>query len=296
MDILTGLNRAMDYIEANICNDVDIESAAETTPYSAYHLQKIFSYLTDISLAEYIRRRKMTLAALELQSSKVKVTDLALKYGYDSMDSFSRAFSRLHGVSPSMARNGGTALKVFPKLFFQISIKGGNSMEFQIKEMEAFRVVGLKRRFYHDEQKNKSSISGFWEELRQNGKLLEILKHCNDKFLASKSEEEAVGVCTNGDSDGLDYFIATSTDLEQAPDGLEIFTFPKNTYAVFHFTGELHKTMPNAEKMIFSEWMPSSGYDPVEGADLEVYSKLPHDSPDFEFWCYVPVKKSCLQT
>ena len=90
MDILTGLNRAMDYIETNICNDVDIKSAARTTPYSAYHLQKIFGYLADMSLVEYIRRRKMTLAALELQSSPVKVTDLAFQYGYDNLDSFSR--------------------------------------------------------------------------------------------------------------------------------------------------------------------------------------------------------------
>jgi AraC family transcriptional regulator len=289
MDILTGLNRAMDYIEENICNDADIESAAKTTPYSAYHLQKIFSYLADVSLAEYIRRRKMTLAAMELQSSQIRVTDAALKYGYDSVDSFSRAFSRLHGISPSAAKTGEASLKVYPKLFFQISIKGGKSMDFQIKELEEFRVVGLKRRFFHDEQQNKNSIPDFWEELRQNGKLAEILKFYDGRF--EEALEEAVGVCTNGDKTGLDYYIATSTALTQAPDGLELFTFPKNTYAVFHFTGPLHTTMPTAEKMIFGEWMPSSGYEPVDGPDLEVYSKLPHDSPNFNFKCYVPVKK-----
>jgi len=104
----------MDYIEANICEDIDIASVARVTPYSAYHLQKIFAYLTDISLAEYIRRRKMTLAALELQSSAVKVIDLAVKYGYDSADSFSRTFSRLHGAPPTAARSGTASLKVYP--------------------------------------------------------------------------------------------------------------------------------------------------------------------------------------
>jgi len=275
----------MDYIEENICNDVDAESVARVTPYSAYHLQKIFGYLADISLAEYMRRRKMTLAALELQNSKIKVTDAAYKYGYDSLDSFSRAFSRFHGVTPTAAKAKGTLLRVYPQLFFQISIKGGSTMNYQIMELEAFRVVGLKRRFYFDEERSPKGIPEFWTELRQNGKISEILKFSDGKF------EEAVGVCTNGNKEGLDYMIATTTALKQAPEGLEIFDFPKNTYAVFNFKGPLHQTMPTAEKMIFGEWMPSSGYDPVDGADLEVYSKLPQDSPDYEFWCYVPIKK-----
>lgn len=278
----------MEYIEKNINNDLDIEEAARVTPYSAYHLQKIFTYLSGVSLVEYIRRRKMTLAAMELQSNGTKIIDLALKYGYDNADSFSRAFSKLHGVSPSIARIGKTPLKVFPKLFFQISIKGDIEMDFQIVELEALRIVGLRKRFYHDEQRNTQTISEFRNELRQNGTLSEILKFNNGKF------EDEVGVCANGDGEGLDYFVATTTSLEQAPLGLEIFDFPKNTYAVFHFTGSLYKTMPAVEKMIFSEWMPSSGYTPVDGADFEVYSKLPIDSSDYEFWSYVPVKKNIL--
>ena len=150
-------------------------------------------------------------------------------------------------------------------------------MDYKIIEMEAFRIVGIKRRFCFDYDRNPQGIPEFWTELRQNGKLAEIMRYSDGRF------EEAVGVCTNGDSMGLDYFVATTTQLEQAPEGLELFYFPKNTYAVFHFTGPLCETMPSAEKLIFSEWMPSSGYDPVDGADLEIYSKLPHDSPNFEF-------------
>ena len=283
MDILTGLTRAMDYIEANICNDLDIEAIARVTPYSAYHLQKIFGYLADMSLAEYIRRRKMTLAAQELQNSKI--TDLAYKYGYDSLDSFSRAFARLHGVTPSAAKAGGVPLKVFPRLYFQISIKGDVEMDCKIVQMDAFNVVGVKRRFYFDEQRNPQGIQEFWAEVKGTDKGAEILKHSNGKF------DSLVGVCTNGDSEGLDYFLATTTKLQQAPAGLELLAFPANTYAVFHFKGPMSETMPNAEKMIFAEWMPGSGYDPVDGADLEVYSQLPIDSPDYEFWSYVPVKK-----
>ena len=285
MDILTGLNRTMDYIEENINNDVSADAAAGVTNYSAYHLQKLFAYLTDISLSEYVRRRKMTLAALELQNSDIKVIDLALKFGYDSADSFTRAFSRLHGVSPSQARKQGVSLRLYPKLSFQIKIKGETEMDYQIIQIDAFNVVGLKRRFYHDASRNPQGIPEFWDELRQNGKLKEILSHSDNRY------DEAVGVCTNGDGEGLDYFIAATTSLDRAPEGLELFTFPANVYAVFHFVGPLHETMPKAERMIFSEWMPGSGYDPVDVADLEVYSTKPHDAPDYEFWCYVPVKK-----
>jgi len=283
MDILTGLTRAMDYIETNICNDLNMTDIARVTPYSAYHLQKIFAYLAGVSLTEYIRRRKMTLAAQELQTSKV--TDLAFKYGYDSLDSFSRAFTRLHGVTPSAAKTGGVPLKVFPRLYFQISIRGDVEMNCKIVDLGAFNVVGIKKRFYFDEQRNPQGIQEFWVEVRGTETCKEILRHSDGKF------DDLVGVCTNGDDEGLDYFLATTTELEQAPPGLTLYTFPANTYAVFHFKGPLDETMPTAEKMIFGEWMPGSGYEPVDGADLEVYSKLPVDSPDYEFWSYVPIRK-----
>lgn len=285
MDLLTRLNSATDYIEENISEDIDLEAVARVTLYSAYHFQRMFCYITDIALSEYIRRRKMTLAAFELQNSNIKVMDLAVKYGYDSADSFSRAFSKLHGVTPSQARNKGVMLKAYPKLTFHITIKGDAEMNYRIEEKEAFNVIGLHKRFYIDGTKNEQSIPEFWTELRENGKLDEILKHSNGTY------EEAIGVCTNGDSEGFDYFIAIPTDLEATPKGFELYQIPKSTFAVFHFIGPLHETMPKAEKMIFTEWIPTSGYEPVMTAEFEVYSKKLHDAKDYEFWCYVPVLK-----
>lgn len=122
MDILRGFNQAMEYIEQNLCEEIDIETAAKATGYSSYHFSKIFCYLADMSLSEYIRRRKMTLAAMELQNTDSKVIDVAIKYGYDSPDSFARAFTKLHNVSPSQAKMKGTILKTYPKLSFQITI------------------------------------------------------------------------------------------------------------------------------------------------------------------------------
>lgn len=285
MDILISLNKAMDYIEKNICEDIDIDKVAKATNYSSYHFCKIFSYLTDMSLSEYIRRRKMTLAGIELQNTDSKVIDIAIKYGYDNPDSFSRAFSKLHNVTPSQAKIRGCVLKTYPKLSFQISVKGELSMDYKIEDMEAFDVIGVKKRFKTEPQPGDQTIPEFWTELRQNGKLAEIMQYSNGKF------NEAVGICTNGDSKGLDYFVAIPTSINTAPDGLEIFHFLKNTYGIFHFIGPLHETMPKAEKMIFAEWLPTSGYEPVDAADMEVYSSKPHDAKDYEFWVYVPIKK-----
>jgi len=229
MDILTGLNRAMDYIEQNISNDVDADAAAKVTPYSAYHLQKLFAYLTDISLSEYIRRRKMTMAALELQSGGGKVIDLAVKFGYDSADSFSRAFARLHGVAPSQAKKQGIPLKLYPKLSFQITIKGETEMDYQIIQMEAFNVVGLRRRFYHDASRNPQSIPEFWTQLRQNGQLSRIMVHSDDRFSG------AVGVCTNGDAEGLDYFIAVNHVPAKSTQRVGVVHFPGKYLRGFSF-------------------------------------------------------------
>ena len=288
MDILIALNKAMDYIEENICADIDLNAVAKVTNYSPYHFQKIFCYLADISLSEYIRRRKMTLAAFDLQNTEIKVIGVAVKYGYDSADSFTRAFSKLHDVTPSQAKIKGTQLKSFPKLSFQITIKGEMEMSYRIEEIDAFNVVGLYKRFNNEQKAGEQTIPEFWSELRQNGKLEEILKYSDGRF------DEAIGVCTNGDSNGLDYYIAIPTLLDKVPEGLELFHFVKNTYAVFHFVGPLHEMMPKAEKMIFTEWIPSSGYEPVTDentADFEVYSTRPHDAKDYEFWVYVPIKK-----
>jgi AraC family transcriptional regulator len=285
LDVLTRLNRAMDYIEENICKDINLESVAKVTPYSAFHFQRMFCYIVDISLSEYIRRRKMTLAAFELQNSDIKVIDLAIKYGYDSADSFSRAFTKLHNVTPSQARNKGTVLKAFSKLTFHISIKGDAEMNYRIEETDGFNVVGLHKRFKTEPMQNEQTIPEFWTDLRTHGILSDIMKHSDGRY------EEAIGVCTNGDSIGFDYYIAIPTKLDTAPEGFELYVIPKSTFAVFHFVGPLHETMPKVEKMIFSEWIPSSGYEPVMTAEFEVYSKKPHDAVDYEFWVYFPVKK-----
>ena len=144
MDLLTQLNNAVKYIEENICADIEIDKISGVTYYSPYHFGRIFYYITDMPLSEYIRKRKLSLAAMELQNSAVKVIDLAVKYGYDSADSFTRAFIKQHGITPTEARLNGVILKLFPPVTFQIKIQGVQAMNVKIEEKEVFEVLGIQ--------------------------------------------------------------------------------------------------------------------------------------------------------
>nr|WP_281244567.1 AraC family transcriptional regulator [Thermoflavimicrobium dichotomicum] len=132
------MNGALNYIEENLTNDIDFKEVARLAFCSEYHFKRMFSFLAGITLSEYIRRRRLTLAAFELINSDKKIIDIAIKYGYSSPDSFTRAFQNLHGVTPSEARNNGQLLKAYPRMFFQLSIKGGSEMNYRIEEKDAF--------------------------------------------------------------------------------------------------------------------------------------------------------------
>lgn len=146
MDSLKAMNGSLRYIEEHLADEIDLREAARLAACSEYHFQRMFSFLAGISLSEYIRRRRLTLAAFELESSNARVIDVAVKYGYGSADSFARAFQAWHGMLPSEARAGGHALRAFSPMTFQLTVTGGGEMKYRIVEKEAFRIVGIMRR------------------------------------------------------------------------------------------------------------------------------------------------------
>ncbi|TGV02112.1 AraC family transcriptional regulator, partial [Mesorhizobium sp. M00.F.Ca.ET.186.01.1.1] len=146
MDMLQKWNEALDYIEENLAGEIDVKQAARVACCSEYHFKRMFSSLAGIPLSEYIRRRRITLAAFELKDERVKVIDVAIKYGYSSPDSFARAFVHMHGVTPTEARASGQSLKAYPRMTFHLSIKGGSVMNYRIEENAGFRIVGLQKR------------------------------------------------------------------------------------------------------------------------------------------------------
>ena len=147
MDWITGMQKAIDYIEAHLTEEIDYEKVAAESFSSSYHFQRVFSILCGYTLGEYIRLRRLSLAGAALASGKEKVIDIALKYGYDSPDSFAKAFQKFHGMPPSEARAKGKMLKSFSRLSIKISLEGGSTMNYRIEEKDEMILTGYKRRF-----------------------------------------------------------------------------------------------------------------------------------------------------
>ncbi|MCL2300218.1 MAG: AraC family transcriptional regulator [Firmicutes bacterium] len=290
MDILTQLNRAMDYIEAHIDDDLALEDVAKATSYSPYHFGRLFYYVADMPLSEYIRKRKLSLAAMQLQSGGAKVIDLAVLYGYDSADSFTRAFVKQHGVTPSRARKSGVNLTIFPPLTFQINIKGVQAMNWRIEEKQAFEVFGIERVFGNDET---ALVPKFWDELLENGEYDRLYQAAG----AVRGEDgmhcvNAVCGYNEVGGDRFPYMICALKKPGSNTDGFKTAQIPKATWAVFRSEKADH--MGIAMKTLFDrayqEWLPSSGYQWAAAPDMELYYSAPDGKYFEEAW--IPVAKA----
>jgi len=266
MDLLTQLNRAMDYIEEHIYDDMALADISSATSYSAYHFCRLFYYIAGMPLSEYVRKRKLSLAAMDLQSGHYKIISLAVKYGYDSADSFARAFVKQHGVTPSAARNHGVALKLFPPMSFQIKIEGVQGMNWRIEQKEAFEVVGVGRRFKNDET---DTIPGFWDEKFRDGSLEKLKK------LVGRSDY--IGVCGHIDDVNGDFLYMIGLLSEKKPDAdiFSVIKAPAATWAIFRseefIVNKYGAEIPKLFQSAYKEWLPSSGYEKAEGRDGEIY-------------------------
>lgn len=167
MDFLQGMNAALDAIEADLRAPVDLKKLGRLAACSPFHFQRMFGCLAGISLSEYVRRRRMTLAAVALKDPRRRVLDVALEFGYDSPTAFSRAFRSVHGIVPSQARMPGVPVKSYPRIRFSIIVKGDKPMEYRIEERPAFRIVGYKTRLRFDVEENFRAVPLFWQEVHK---------------------------------------------------------------------------------------------------------------------------------
>ncbi|MCX8129749.1 MAG: AraC family transcriptional regulator [Clostridia bacterium] len=284
MEWLDRLNQSISYIEDNLAGAIDFEQAAKIACCSSFHFQRMFSYIANVSLAEYIRRRRMTLAAFELQNSDVKVIDLAFKYGYDSPTSFSRAFQNVHGVPPSVAKSEGVILKAHPRITFLISIKGEVEMNYRIEKKAAFRVVGARKHFDLNVEENFKEVPKFWGETFQNGMIAEIGQLSNQEPFGVLG----VSTCMNGKD--FDYYIAAATD-KPVPENMHEYQVPAATWAIFECIGPMPAALQELQKRIVTEWLPTSGYEYADVPDIEVYPEGDTSSPNYRCEAWLPVIK-----
>lgn len=282
MDWLDRMNQAIGYIEENIAGEISYGQAARIAFCSTFHFQRMFAYIAGMPLSEYIRRRRMTAAAFELQTTDAKVIDLALKYGYDSPTAFNRAFRNVHGVAPSGARREGASLTAFPRISFTISIKGDAQMNYKIVTKDAFRIVGVKVHLNMKTEECFEKVPQFWQETVQSGIVPGI---CS---LMDQPPYGLLGVSTCMDGEEMDYYIAVSTQKE-APAGMGEYWVPAGTWAVFECLGAMPEAIQSLQKRIITEWLPASGYEYDNGPDIEVYFEGDQQSADYRSEVWLPI-------
>ena len=289
MDLLRNLNEAIKYIEENLTDDIDFKEVARRAYCSEYHFKRMFSFLAGIPLSEYIRRRRLTLAAFELKDCSVKVIDIAMKYRYNSPDSFTRAFQHLHGVTPSEARNNGSMLKSYPKMTFQLSITGGSEMNYRIVEKEVFFIVGMKKRVPIIFNGVNPEIAAMWQSL--NSEMIHELKSLSNvepMGLLSASTNFSQGRME--EKGELDHCIGVATTKE-CPEHLTKLEVPSSTWAVFEVVGPFPDTLQNVWGRIYSEWFPSSGYEQIEGPEILWNEHKDMTSSTFRSEIWIPILK-----
>ncbi|RWZ58005.1 AraC family transcriptional regulator [Halobacillus fulvus] len=265
MEGLQRMIESIDFIENRLDNELLIDEIAKVACMSKFHYQRMFSMLTGYSVSEYIRNRRLTVAAQELSHGKVKVIDIALKYQYESPESFSKAFRKIHGISPMHAKKYSQSLKAYPKLSFQIQMKGDVEMEYKIVEKDAFRVLGKSIRTPTDQGEHHKAIATFWSESNQNGFAAELGQMSGSMGL--------LGICAEFDEkqENLTYMIAAEKTDQEPHMELEEKAIEAGTWAVFPVNGPMPGAMPKAWERIFSEWFPSTGYEHAGGPEMEVY-------------------------
>ena len=290
MDWLDKMNAAIEYIEAHLADDISYDRAAQIACCSTYHFQRMFSYITGVPLSEYIRRRRLTLAAIDLQSGDCKVIDTALKYSYESPEAFSRAFKALHGTSPVSARDIGVSLKAYPKITLSISIKGVTEMKYRIEDKKAFDLFGVELKTTVVDGQCYKDIPDFVMSCVEDGRAAALIADAGKK----PNGIFDAGVTYDHNPNGsMSYAIACYTPDTSVPSKYKVFHVPAATWAVFetgwkteHDDAKVHDVWGR----IYSEWFPSVNYEHAEaGFDLEMYYGDRDTDCSCEIW--VPVKK-----
>ncbi|MBQ2444218.1 MAG: AraC family transcriptional regulator [Clostridia bacterium] len=293
MNWIQGIQRAIDYVEANITEEIDFEKVAEQAYSSSFHFQRVFGILCGFSLGDYIRMRRLSLAGEELSKGNAKVIDIAVKYGYDTSESFSRAFTRFHGIAPSEAKHGGN-VRIFTPLSVKLTLTGGSKMDYRIEKRDAFKVVCRRKKVSKPQSANAADdIKELWRECGTDG-TLERLIACMPENPVMKG---LLGICFSSELDSrqFPYGIGVEYDGRRIDDDLEIVTIPSNTYAVFTSRGKMPDAFAETYNRIVTEFFPqSTQYEYAENVEFEVYSSADTSNPDYQCEIWIAVNEKAL--
>ena len=301
MNWMTGLQRAIDYMEEHILEDLDLESIAAQSFSSSYHFQRVFSIVCDMTIGEYIRNRRLSLAGADLARGDVKVIDVAMKYGYDNPDSFARAFQRFHGVLPSQVKAGDATLKSFSKIVLKLSMEGGASMNYRIEEKPEMILTGTRVRFYGEP---------WGEERARQEENWYITTRGVQWFLRGVAAGgDIYQLVTNVDGEGYNFYYCHELEkwnrehlFDHAVTGvdfveglaLENIVVPKSTYLILEAKSEKNTVHDYQELLkqrvqIITEWMPEMGFELKDAPEIVVMHWMPRSERFIQIW--MPIEK-----
>ncbi len=295
MEWIRQLQAALTFIEEHLTEEIGYEEIARHIYMSGHSFHRAFSLMAGMTAAEYIRRRRLSLAAHELQMTNISVIEAALKYGYESPESFSKAFSRFHGVTPRQAKAPGTPLRMFNPLTIKVTLDGGTIMDYRIVRKDSLRFIALVRAFPNEIVNDDSdhSIPDFWDECLAGG-LIEPLRR-----LIPAGKRDLYGLCSpKTDEHGcFRYGIGIMTG-EEAPaideaalmrSGYTLWETEPAEYAVFRCTGDSGGCITQAWNRFYREFLPQTGYRQTEQTDFELYPEQGDDGLFCELW--IPIKR-----
>lgn len=280
MEWIDRMNLALAYIEENLSGEIRYERAAEIACCSTFHFQRMFAYIAGVPLSEYIRRRRMTRAAQELQEG-AKVIDVGLRYGYNSPTAFNRAFQAIHKMPPSEARKPGAVLRAFPPISFKITVNGVAEMEYRIEQKPAIRIVGIGEALSQEIEQNFSTVPALWARAAQEGLIGRLAGMMNAEPMGILGVSACYG-------EHWRYLIAAATDAP-VPEDMESYEIPASTWAIFSGSGRMPDDIQALEKRAVTEWLPTSGYEYADAPDIEVYQNADPANAQFEVW--LPIRK-----
>lgn len=294
MEWTESLRSAIDYIEDHLLDNISAEDIADHVHVSSFYFQKGFKIMTGYSIGEYIRCRRLYLAALDIAAGKGKMIDIAFRYGYETPESFTKAFSRFHGISPMQMKGRSDKIRTFLPLKIRILIQGGNQMDYAVEKKDKFQVIGFEREFSMDSSYRE--IPKFWDEFRENYLVRLLLGTEAPKNAAEQVICDCMvgkyGICIDdiGKYGRFRYLIAGDYQGGPVPDGMTVYEFPDMEWAKFRCVGPMPGALQSVNTKIFEEWLPGNpDYKIAAGYNIEWYSKGNMSAPDYESSIWVPV-------
>lgn len=289
MNTQEQLNKAMAYVEAHLFDEIDITTIAQISGCSVYHFKRVFSFLAGMPFSEYVRLRKLSVAAEHLQAEHVKIIDLAMQLGYESPDAFSNAFKQFHGTAPSLAKKKQANFKTFSPLTFHLTVKGGTPMDYKIVKKEAFRIVGFKKRITLIFNGTNPQMNSIYEQLTPE--MITTLKALNNTTPQGMLSVSANFSDRTTEGSELDQYVGIAT-TSLAPPNFDVLEVPAFTWAVFTSVGIFPDALQATWANIFSEWLPTAGYELCDGPELLWHESPDTTNPHYKSEIWVPVIKT----